>query len=122
MLLGSGHNHTSDWWALGVLIYEMLTGVPPFYDKNRNQMFYKIEQAELRWPDKKKHGVEVSEVAKDLIEKLLDRDPDKRLGVKGKGQVLKHPFFKNIDMDRIARRKIKAPFVPKCENPKLMME
>ena len=43
MLLGTGHDHTADWWALGVLIYEMLCGIPPFYDKNRNMMFLKIE-------------------------------------------------------------------------------
>ena len=43
MLLGTGHDHGADWWALGVLIYEMLCGIPPFYDKNRNMMFLKIE-------------------------------------------------------------------------------
>lgn len=43
MILGQGHDHTADWWALGVLTYEMLTGVPPFYDKNRNMMFLNIK-------------------------------------------------------------------------------
>lgn len=51
MLLGTGHDHTADWWALGILIYEMLCGIPPFYDKNRNMMFLKIEQAKLKWPN-----------------------------------------------------------------------
>jgi len=36
MIVGSGHDHTLDWWALGVLIYEMIIGIPPFYHKNQN--------------------------------------------------------------------------------------
>lgn len=71
MLLGTQHDHTADWWALGVLIYEMLTGVPPFYDKNRNIMFLNIERAQLKWPDKKIHGIAVSKESKDLITRLL---------------------------------------------------
>ena len=67
MLLGTGHDHTSDWWALGVLIYEMLTGIPPFYDKNRNVMFLNIERGKLRWPDQQRHGISVSDIAKDII-------------------------------------------------------
>jgi serine/threonine protein kinase len=51
MLTGKGHDHTADWWALGVLTYEMLTGVPPYYDKNRNMMFLNIEKADIRWPE-----------------------------------------------------------------------
>jgi len=52
IITGKGHNHTADWWALGVLTYEMLTGVPPYYDKNRNKMFLNIEKADIRWPEK----------------------------------------------------------------------
>ena len=63
MLLGTGHDHTVDWWALGILIYEMIIGIPPFYDKNRNKMFLNIEQSPIKWPDAVKHGVSVSPVA-----------------------------------------------------------
>jgi serum/glucocorticoid-regulated kinase 2 len=51
MIVGTGHDHTLDWWALGILIYEMIIGIPPFYDKNRNKMFLNIEKAPIRWPD-----------------------------------------------------------------------
>jgi hypothetical protein len=42
MIIGSGHDHTLDWWALGILIYEMIIGIPPFYNKNKHQMYFLI--------------------------------------------------------------------------------
>ena len=42
MIVGSGHDKTLDWWALGILIYEMIIGIPPFYNPNKNQMYYLI--------------------------------------------------------------------------------
>jgi len=42
MILGSGHDHTLDWWALGILLYEMIVGIPPFFNKNQHHMFYLI--------------------------------------------------------------------------------
>jgi serum/glucocorticoid-regulated kinase 2 len=73
MIVGSGHDHTLDWWALGILIYEMIIGIPPFYNKNKHQMYYFIQHAPIRWPDKEKHGLSVSEEAKDLITKVSNK-------------------------------------------------
>lgn len=113
ILLGTGHDHTVDWWALGVLIYEMLTGVPPFYDKDRNAMFANIEQNEVRWPEKDKHGISVSPVAKDLISKLLAKDRKKRLGQVGdQAEILKHPFFRKVNPADVLQKKLQAPFIP----------
>lgn len=77
----------------------MIIGIPPFYDKNRNQMFLNIENAPIRWPDLNKHGIGISEVAKDLITKLLNRNRFQRLGkIGGVDEVLSHPFFAEIDI------------------------
>ena len=70
MIVGSGHDKTLDWWALGILIYEMIIGIPPFYNPNKNQMYYLIQHAPIRWPERTKHGIEVSSKAKDLISKV----------------------------------------------------
>ena len=70
------HDHKSDWWAFGILIYEMLTGVPPFYDQNRNMMFLQIQKSEVKWPEEDRHGFSLSEEAKDLIFLLLIKNKD----------------------------------------------
>jgi len=67
---GSGHDFTVDWWSLGVLIYEMIVGITPFYNPNQHQMYHLIQNAPIRWPQKERHGVEVSPVARDLISKV----------------------------------------------------
>lgn len=52
MIQGSGHDKTLDWWALGILIYEMIIGIPPFYNPNRNHMYHLIQKAPIRWPER----------------------------------------------------------------------
>lgn len=70
MIVGSGHDHSLDWWALGILIYEMIIGIPPFYNQNKHQMYYLIQNAPIRWPEKDKHKIEISKEAQDLISKV----------------------------------------------------
>ena len=80
-------------------------------------MYFLIQHAPIRWPDKEKHGIEVSEEAKDLISKLLEKDRRKRLGQKGDAQdVLSHPFFASIDQEKLIRKELEAPYKPKIES------
>ena len=71
MLTDKGHDYALDWWTLGILLYEMLTGIPPFYNKDRPVMFRNIRSAKVRFPNKNKDNFEVSPAAQDLILSLL---------------------------------------------------
>ena len=113
MINGTGHDETLDWWTLGILIYEMIVGIPPFYNQNKHKMYYMIENGEIRWPNKEKHGISVSGDAQDLISKLLSKSKKDRLGaVNGAKDILKHEWFKGIKPDDLLDRKIKSPYIP----------
>lgn len=113
LLLGQGYNKTVDWWTLGVLLYEMLTGLPPFYDENTNEMYRKILSEPLHFP-----GPEVvPPSAKDLLTKLLNRDPQQRLGANGSAEIKAHPFFHAIDWRKLLQRKYEPAFKPSVVCP-----
>lgn len=107
ILLGTGHAETADWWSVGVILFELLTGIPPFNAEHPQTIFDNILNCKIPWP-----GVpeEMSYEAMDLIDKLLTEDPNQRLGAKGAAEVKRHPFFKDINWDTLQRQK--AAFVP----------
>lgn len=74
MIAQKGHDKSVDWWALGVLIYEMLIGVTPFFNKNRELLLTKIQKSKVVFPDRNKYKIKYSDEIADLILKLLDRD------------------------------------------------
>ncbi|KAG0220132.1 AGC protein kinase Gad8 [Mortierella sp. GBA43] len=108
LLLGQGYTKTVDWWTLGVLLFEMLTGLPPYYDENIHDMYRKILQDELRFPD------EISPVARSLLTALLTRDPANRLGNGSNGStaIKQHAFFEPISFQLLMAKKIQPPFKP----------
>jgi len=106
-LLGGGHGKAVDWWSLGVLLYEMMFGLPPFYSENVDEMYELILRKPLEFTDP------CSEEAKDLLRKLLDRNPETRL--QNVDLFKAHPFFKDINWDDLYNRRIKPPFVPNVD-------
>ena len=108
-----GHNHAVDWWSIGILVYEMIVGFPPFYHKNQNTMYELIEKFPVRFPDPDKHKIVMSEEAKDLITKLLTKDPKERIGTDGgMDEITSHDWFKDIDFDMLLKKEIDSPFKP----------
>ncbi|KAL3923363.1 MAG: hypothetical protein SGILL_001696 [Bacillariaceae sp.] len=106
-----GHNGAADWWAFGCVLYEMISGENPFYYDGLEQMelFQCICEDD---PEPLKEGFSTPIV--DLIDKLLIKDQDKRLGSgrkKGK-EVLSHPFFSSLNLQRLRLKKIRAPWIP----------
>ena len=106
MLKKNGHGKAVDWYLLGVLLYEMLVGVTPYFSNNKEQIFFNIENEELRIPQF------VSEDAANLLRKLLERNPEKRIGSSNLDaeEIKRHPYFKDVNWDDIYNKKIKAPF------------
>ena len=100
MVAQIGHDKTVDWWALGILIYEMLIGVTPFFNRNKNMLLTKIKNSKVVFPDRKKYRIDYSDELMDLVLKLLDKDKSTRLGAKGDAdEILAHPFFSSINKD-----------------------
>jgi len=104
----SGYNRNIDWWTLGVLLYEMLCGLPPYYDESVHEMYRKILEDPLVFSDV------VGEEAKSILTGLINRDSANRLGANGADEIKRHPFFHNhIDFKKLLRKKIQPPFKPK---------
>lgn len=99
-----GYTKAVDWWSFGTLMWEMLTGLPPFYNEDVQQMYSMIMTAELPIPPT------MSPEAADLFRRLLERDPNLRL--QNPAEVKAHAFFAPIDWDLLMQKKIPPPFIP----------
>nr|AML76505.1 putative LOV domain-containing protein [Curio rowleyanus] len=103
IISGAGHSSAVDWWALGILLYEMFYGYTPFRGKTRQRTFANVLHKDLKFPG----SIPVSLEAKQLIYRLLHRDPKNRLGSReGASEVKRHPFFRGINWALV-----------RCQNP-----
>lgn len=112
IIQSKGHGPGVDWWALGILMFEMLCGYPPFYDENPFGIYQKILVGKIDYP---KH---VDEFAKDIIKRLLHADKTLRLGCLSKGadDIKRHKFFRGVDWNALHSRRIQAPIVPQVDS------
>jgi serine/threonine protein kinase len=112
IILNKGYGKSVDWWALGVLIYEMLCGFTPFYDENPYEIYEKIVAGKVRYPS------QVNPTAKGLISNLLQVDLTKRYGNLRNGidDIKNHPWFEGLDWNAFSKLVSKPHYVPKVED------
>lgn len=103
IIQSDGHGKAADWWACGILCYEMLVGYPPFFDSESAYGIYeKILGGHIHWPRT------MDRLSRELIKAFLHPDRTKRLGnlIRGPQDVLDHPWFRGVDWDALERREI----------------
>ena len=116
IISGNGHSFMSDWWSFGVLTYELLFGIPPFYDNSIERIFDLVTKSELHFPSFKN----ISPDTKDFIRRLLEKNPDKRLGSKtGYDEIIRHGFFKSVLYEKIIQKKTNTPIPADINNEKI---
>ena len=109
ILLNNNENNnnlkSADYWNLGIIIFELIYGIPPFYSSNANNIGEVISKSELKFPTK----FEISENLKDLIVKLLNKNFEERLN---DDNIKEHDFFKGFNFDDLINKKIESPYKP----------
>ena len=99
-----GYDKAADWWSLGILTYEMMYGLPPFYNKDQKNMFEMIQGGELKFNNEK---AEVSKEGKDFITKMLIRNPASRLGSQNDVEdILSHPWFSDLNREKMLNKQV----------------
>ena len=107
-----GYGQEIDWWSLGVIMFEMMIGYPPFFSETSTETCKKI----LDWKNTLNIRPEanISKEAEDILRKLIN-DPETRLGTNGADEIKRHPFFRGIDWNRI-KETLTPPFIPELKN------
>lgn len=112
IILGKGHDKAADWWSVGILLFEMLTGQPPFVGGNRSKVQQKIVKDKIKLP------TYLYNEAHSLLKGLLQKDASKRLGggPDGSNEIKNHKWFKSINWKKLDAREIQPSFRPNVAN------
>nr|BAC26804.1 unnamed protein product [Mus musculus] len=108
LLLGTAHGPAVDWWALGVCLFEFLTGIPPFNDETPQQVFQNILKRDIPWPEGEE---KLSDNAQSAMDMLLTIDDSKRAGMR---ELKQHPLFSEVDWENLQHQTM--PFVPQPDD------
>ncbi|KAG1338935.1 putative Serine/threonine-protein kinase AtPK2/AtPK19 [Cocos nucifera] len=108
IVLGKGHDKAADWWSVGILLFEMLTGKPPFVSGNREKVQQKIVKDKIKLP------AYLSNEAHSLLKGLLQKEASKRLGggPRGSSEIKNHKWFKSINWRKLEAREVQPSFRP----------
>jgi serine/threonine protein kinase len=110
IVLSQRHTYTADYWSLGTVLYEFLYGIPPFHADTPDDIFRRIVTGVIIFPATET----ISEAAQDLIRKLLTANPAQRLGAGGIEEIMRHPWFAEIDWDHVDE--LEPPFIPETDD------
>ncbi|EGG25337.1 putative protein serine/threonine kinase [Cavenderia fasciculata] len=117
VLMQNGYSAECDWWSVGVIMFEMLVGYPPFCSETQRETYHKIMNWKYTLPkimEEAKAEVSLSPEAQDLIERLLT-DSNNRIGVNGAEEIQDHPFFRGVNWKNL--RDTQPPIVPIITSP-----
>ena len=108
ILLNQGHSKPVDWWTLGILLFEMLAGYPPYQSEDPMEIYKMIINIKPKYPE----GFDSK--ARSLIKHLLRREVNKRYGelAKGAEDIKGHKFFSSMSWDSLLSKSVKVPYIP----------
>ncbi|KAH7922670.1 hypothetical protein BV22DRAFT_1016856 [Leucogyrophana mollusca] len=105
VIQGLPYSYEVDWWSFGTMLYEMLTGITPFWANNHSDMYVRVLQDELQFPDDRA----IDQDTKSLIRGLLQRNPSLRMC---EPRIKRHPYFSMIDWSHVYYKRYIPPYIP----------